>query len=379
MKFPSIVMLGCGHIGSVLARDLIEILPSSQIVILETDVERAKRALGDIGDKVELIKFDLSNFDALTLMLKRCDLAVGLAPGRLGFGTMRACIRAGVNMVDLSYMPEDPMVLHEEALARNVTIVPDCGLAPGLSNMLVGRAFSMLEEVEDVIILVGGIPEKPIPPLSYKVTWCVEDLIEEYTRRAKIVKDGKLMEVEALEGLEVIDFPGIGRLEAFYTDGVRTLHYTIKGVRNMWEKTLRYEGHSEKIKLLRDLGFFSAERIKSIGVSPRELTAQLLEEKLSLPETKDIVVMKVHVKGRKGAHKIVYEYMLMDRQRGNVTAMARTTAYTASAVARLLIKGEIESKGIIPPEIFGMNEKIFNKIMAHLTERGVNVQMFTHN
>lgn len=363
-----IILIGCGHIGSVLAADLAENMPSSEIVVSDSDVKRVEGVISKIGrDNLSITQMDAADYQNLVNVLKKFDIAVGLTPGRLGYQTVRACIEAGVDMVDLSYMPEDVMSLSQEALEAGVTVIPDCGLAPGLSNMLVGRAASLLDQVEEAIILVGGIPERPIPPLGYKVTWCVDDLIEEYTRRVKIVRDGRLIEVEALDGLELIEFPEVGVLEAFYTDGVRTLHHTMKGVRNMWEKTLRYPGHAEKIKLLRDLGFFDEPY--------RQMTIKLLEERLSLPELRDLVVMSVKVIGLKGGSRVAYIYRLLDRYDDvrKVTAMARTTAYTASIVIQLLARGEIKEKGIVPPENLGISEEIFNKITAWLREKKINI------
>ncbi|MFB0504393.1 MAG: saccharopine dehydrogenase family protein [Candidatus Bathyarchaeia archaeon] len=371
-----ILTIGCGHIGSVLAKDLLENMSSVRIAISDSDPNRAKSVANTIEkENVDSIQLDASDHPRLVSKLEDFDLAVGLAPGRIGYETVKACVEAGVNMVDLSFMPEDPLTLHNEALKADVTVIPDCGVAPGISNFLVGRACSLLDEVQEAIILVGGIPEKAIGPLGYKVTWCVEDLLEEYTRKAKIVKDGKPVETEALNGLELVEFPGVGKLEAFYTDGVRTMHSTVRGVKNMWEKTLRYPGHAEKIKLLRDLGFFDEPRLEGIDVSPRELTIKLLEKNLSLPEISDLLLMNVKVTGSKGGSRVLYNYRILDRydSAGKVTAMARTTAYTASIVVQLLANNEIREKGVIPPERLGMDERLFNKIITELSKRGIRV------
>jgi len=372
-----ILTIGCGYIGSVLARDLAEGMPSAEIVISDADPRRAEEVAAAINrGNVSSIQLDASDYPRLVSTLRSFDLAVGLAPGRTGYRTVEACIQAGTDMVDLSFMPEDPLTLNREALEAGVTVVPDCGVAPGLSNILVGRAASLLDRVEEVIILVGGIPERLVAPLDYRVTWCVEDLLEEYTRKAKIVKDGRLVEEEALNGLELVEFPGVGRLEAFYTDGVRTLHHTVKGVRNMWEKTLRYPGHAEKIRLLRDLGFFSESRLKEIGVSPRELTVRLLEQRLSSLEIKDLVLMNVRVMGTEEKLRALHTYHLLDRydERERVSAMARTTAYTASIIVQLLAKKAIEERGVIPPEKLGMDENLFNEIMTELKRKGINIE-----
>jgi saccharopine dehydrogenase-like NADP-dependent oxidoreductase len=366
--------MGCGYIGSVLARHLSEKIPEAKIVISDEKIEPIKQLVSSIKkSNISSIQLDFHDYKKLVNLAKNFDLVVGLAPGRLGYKTVEATIEAGVDMVDLSYMPEDPLNLHKKALDSNVTVIPDCGVAPGLSNILVGRAASKLDQVKDVIILVGGLPQKLVQPLNYKVTWCVEDLIEEYTRKARIVKNGETIEVEALSGLEELELPGVGKLEAFYTDGIRTLHHTIKGVENMWEKTLRYPGHAENIKMLRELGFFDKESIN--GISPCALTAKILTRKLSMPEIKDFVVMKVMVNGIRNDLKVSHSFYLLDYfdERKNITAMGRTTAFTASIVIQLLIRKEIKEKGIVPPEKLGMDDRIFEKIVRKLEEDGVKV------
>ena len=272
-------------------------------------------------------------------------------------------------------MPEDPLTLNEDAVKAGVTIIPYCGAAPGLTNILVGHAVSKLDEVENVHIMVGGLPAEPVPPLGYIVTWSIEDLIADYVSPAKIVENGRIVEVDALSGLEEVEFPGVGKLEAFYTDGLTTLLYTIKPVKSMWEKTLRYPGHAEKIKLLRELGFFDEQpiNIDDVNVSPRKVTAKLLEKKLRRPEIRDIFIMKVEVSGVKENSKICCVYQLLDRYKDGVTAMARTTGYPTSIIAQLVVQKVIKEKGVIPPEKLGAKEEIFEKILAELENRQVKI------
>jgi saccharopine dehydrogenase-like NADP-dependent oxidoreductase len=280
-------------------------------------------------------------------------------------------------MVDVSYMPEDVMTLNDAALKAGVSVVPDCGMSPGLCSMLVGRGVSKLDEVDKAHMLNGGLPEKPVPPLGYVVTWSVKDLIDMYSRKVSIVKNGKVVQVEAMSGLEEIDFPGVGKLEAFYTDGLRTLLYTVKA-KEMWEKTLRYPGHTEKIKLLKALGFFDSEAVEISGtkVEPREVSAKLFEKKMKRPEILDIVVMLTKVSGTKDGKRIEHVYRVLDHydKERQVTSMARTTAYTASVVAQLLAQEAIEEKGVIPPEKLGMNDKLFGRLTGEMRKKKVLVK-----
>ena len=372
------LILGCGNIGSVAAEDLAKSSSSIQVVVADKNETRAKEVAERIGkDNVSWIQLDATNHSKLANALKYFDLVMGFLPGKLGYSLTKACIDARKDLVDVSYMSENPLALTDNAIKASVTIVPDCGLAPGISNILVGHAAVKLDKVQAVHIMVGGLPEKPVPPLDYVITWSPENLIDEYMRKARIVKEGKIIEVEALSGLEEIEFPKFGKLEAFYTDGLRTLPHTITGAYDMWEKTLRYPGHAEKIKLLRNLGFFDEKQIDIDGsaVSPRKLTVKLLEQKLRKPEIKDVVALKVEVSGIKNGRQTRYVYHLLDYydEKRRITAMARTTAYSASIIAQLMLKKALREKGVVPSEKIGMHNKLFKSFLEGLDKHGIKV------
>lgn len=371
-----VLVLGCGRIGSVAAKELAYKMPLAEIILADRNPLKAEEVAKNIGKgNVSWMELDATKRDELITTLKNVDLALGFLPPKFGFSLVKACIDAGKNLVDVSYMPENPLELHDEAVKANVTVVPDCGLAPGLSNMFVGYSVAKLEQTQEVHIMVGGIPEKPVPPLGYVITWSPESLIDEYTCKARIVEGGRTIEVEALSGLEEIEFESVGKLEAFYTDGLRTLLNTVGKVEKMWEKTLRYPGHAEKIRLLRELGFFQREKVsvEGIPVAPRNLTSKLFEEKLSKLEVKDIVVLNVEVSGLMKGQKKRYIYNLLDRydDKSRMSAMARTTAYPAVIVAELLLKGAIRKVGVIPPEILAMDEKIYRMIIGELKKHEI--------
>ncbi len=369
-----ILSIGCGYIGSVLAEEVVHNLDLERLILCDSVKGRIEETAKRLGEKVYPLQIDISSRSNLMEIIENVDLVLGLSPGRLGFNVMKACTEKRKDLVDLSYMPQDPFIFQEKAVEGGITIVPDCGVAPGLSNILVGRASSHLDKVEDAIIYVGGLPQKPLPPLGYKVTWCVEDLFEEYTRKAKIIKDGKTVEVEALDGLEEVEFEGIGCFEAFYTDGVRTLHRTIKA-NNMWEKTLRYKGHAEKIRTIKELGLLSKEPINSLDINPWEFMRRFWEEKLGYIEEKDLVLMRIIVNGTKEYTRSSHIFEMIDYfdEERMITAMGRTTAYTAFAVTKLILEGKME-KGVIPPEILGMNERLFEEIKHILEEKNIKVK-----
>jgi saccharopine dehydrogenase-like NADP-dependent oxidoreductase len=363
-----ILVIGCGNIGFVAARDLAENLPSTEVVLADVDKVRVSEAAFRINrQNVSWIRLDASNKTELTSTLKDFDLAVGALPGSMGYQVCKAAIAAKTDLVDVSYMPEDVMTLNKDASRAGVSLLPDYGMSPGLGNILAGHAISKLDSVESVHMLNGGLPEKPLPPLGYVITWSVNDLIDMYNRKVNIVKSGKTVQVEPLSGLEEIEFPGVGRLEAFYTDGLRTLLYTVKDCKDMWEKTLRYPGHVEKIKLLKTLGFFQEKpvQIGEIAVSPKEVTARLFEKGLKKKDVPDIVVMCIQVTGKQNGKPVMFSYYVFESvdKKLHVTAMARTTAYTTSAATQLVARGMVAEKGVIPPETLGMNERLCEEFM----------------
>jgi len=372
------LVLGCGNIGSVAAEDLVN-NTDHEVVVADNEFKRAKTLAERLGkSRVSAMKLDVSDRRGLIRWLKGFDVVLGFLPGKLAYSLAESCIEAGKDLVDVSFMGENPLTLNARASAANVAVVPDCGLAPGISNILVGHASTRFDRVDSVHIMVGGIPEKPIPPLEYVITWSTESLIDEYTRKARIVRGGRRVNAEVLSELEMVNFPGVGRLEAFLTDGLRTLLDTLKDVPDMWEKTLRYPGHAAKISTLKSLGFFEEEKVtvENVGVSPRRLSVKLLTDKLVRPDVCDIVAMRVDVSGVKEDKPSSSIYHLLDRcdtERG-ITAMARTTAYPASIVAQLLAEKAIKTRGVIPPEKLGMDDEFFKRFCNELRTKGISIK-----
>ena len=371
------LVLGCGNIGSVAAEDLAK-TTDYEIVVADNDLKRAENLAKRIGNsRVSAMRLDASDRRGSVRCLKGFDVVLGFLPGKLGYGLARACVEAGTDLVDVSFMAENPLTLNDRASTAGVLIVPDCGLAPGISNVLVGHAAAALDRIDSVHVMVGGLPEKPVPPLEYVITWSPESLIDEYTRNARIIRGRKRVDAEVLSDLETIDFPGVGRLEAFLTDGLRTLLDTLKDVPDMWEKTLRYPGHAAKIGALKGLGFFEDKEVAvgDIKFSPRKLTVKLLTDKLSRPKVCDIVAMKVEVSGVKNGKQLSYIYHLLDRcdTEHGITAMARTTAYPASIVAKLLAERAVKATGVIPPEKLGIDGKVYRLFCNELKTRGIKV------
>jgi saccharopine dehydrogenase-like NADP-dependent oxidoreductase len=371
-----VIILGCGKIGSVLAKDFISRSKKSAVTVSDIDPAIARKLAKEIG--AEWYNLDASEYDVMVEKMKEFDLVLGALPGDFGFNSIRASIEAGVNMIDVSFTSENPLKLMDSAKKSNSIIIPDCGVAPGISNILVGYSTSMLSEIEEARILVGGIPKISVPPLDYTITWSADGLIDEYIREVTIIKNQKKVMVPPLSGLEIIDFKGVGALEAFYTDGLRTLIHSYPEIENMYEKTLRYPGHVEKVKLLKDLGFFSDDPI-AIGdklVSPKFMTARILEKSLWKPEIEDLLALLIEVNGTYNGKKQGYRYRILDYydRSKNVSAMARTTAYSASIIASMIADGTISEKGIYPPEKLGENQYLVKRLLTELKNTGIKIE-----
>lgn len=368
-----VVVLGCGLTGREIVRDL-----AQEPNVSVTAVDRSETALARLRVKgdVQPVVRDLTEAGATAEVVKDQDLVVSAVPGWLGLRVVREVIEAGRPVADVSYMPEDPIpALDELAKRKDVPVVVDCGVAPGTSNLLVGHAASELDEVEDVRILVGGLPVVRRLPYEYAALFSPSDVLEEYSRPARIVENGHEVVRPALDELEYLDFPGLGTLEAFLTDGLRTLRHTI-GARNMREKTLRYPGHCEKIRLLVETGLLDEEPIDVNGtkVVPRAVTAHLLTQLWQLPSgEEDLTVMFIEVKGRRGGENVTYSYQLVDvfDPKNNVTSMARTTGYACTAAVKLLSAGKIDLKGVVPLELVGRRPELYQLFLDHLTARGI--------
>ncbi len=367
-----IIVLGAGLVGGPIAADLAK---DGRFEVTVADI--SEEALGRTGSRypVNTVKTDLADPETVRRLVGDHDLVVSAVPGHIGFRTFRASIEAGKNTVDIAFFPEDPFELSDLAARQDVTAVMDCGVAPGMSNLLVGHVDRILDTTETVLIYVGGLPEKRDWPYEYKAVFSPADVLEEYTRPARVVEDGRIVTKPALTETEIIDIPPVGDLEAFNSDGLRTLATTIKG-KNMKEKTLRYPGHVEKMLILRETGFFSKKEIEinGVGVSPLDFTSRLLFPKWKLEEGEiDITVMRIIIEGEKDRKRLRYTYDLFDRfdEKTGIHSMARTTGYTATVVVRMIADGRYERPGVSPPEYIGRSPECVEYILAGLRERGI--------
>jgi lysine 6-dehydrogenase len=366
------IVLGCGLVGELIARDLAKD-ENFQVAVADFDVKKLEKLAKEAN--IKGIRTDLSSSRDIIRIIADKDIVIGAVPGFLGFNMLRSVIEAGKNVVDISFMAEDTLSLDELAKKKGITAVVDMGVAPGMSHMIVGYVDSLMDETESATILVGGLPVIREWPYEYKIAWSPKDVIEEYIRPARLIEGGKIVEKPALSDLELVDLPKIGTLEAFNTDGLRSLLYTIK-IPSMKEKTLRYPGYAEKMRMLRETGFFSdtAIEVSGVKVKPIDLTSKLLFPKWELEEgEEELTVMRVIVQGKKEGKRISYTYDLFDYydKKEKATSMSRATGFPCAIMARLVAQGEFKYPGVCPPEYIGRESKVFQKVMEELEKRNI--------
>jgi saccharopine dehydrogenase-like NADP-dependent oxidoreductase len=367
-----VVILGAGRVGAAIAIDLAK---DTGFNVTVADV--AEPALVGIRAKGRIAtqRRDLAKAAEVRAAVQDADLVVGAVPGFMGFKTLQTVIEAGKDAVDISFFEEDPFRLDELAKAKGITAIMDCGIAPGCDNLILGYVEQQLDRVTRFECLVGGLPTVRTWPYEYKAGFSPIDVLEEYTRPARYVAHGEVVTLPALSEPELIDFPGVGTLEAFNSDGLRSLLHTVDAPFKK-EKTLRYPGHIEKMHMLRETGFFSKEPMAfgDARVSPLELTTKLLFPMWQMEEgEEDFTIMRVIVEGLKNGQPRSFVYDLLDRydRVTRTTSMARTTGYTCAAAVRLLAAGLYPRKGISPPEFVGRQEGCWEFIRKDLEEHGV--------
>ncbi|MEM8931222.1 MAG: saccharopine dehydrogenase C-terminal domain-containing protein [Acidobacteriota bacterium] len=371
-----IVVLGGGRVGAAIVRDL-----AADSAFEVTVVDASERTLATFGDiEVACRRADLSSPDAVRDVVAEHDLVIGAVPGPMGFATVRAVIEAGVDIVDISFFEEDAFELDALARERGVTVLVDCGVAPGASNLALGHAETTFDRVDRFVCHVGGLPTARHWPWEYKAPFSPIDVIAEYTRPVRLRENGRELVRPALSNPERVHFDGIGTLEAFETDGLRSLLHTSE-VPNLMEKTLRYPGHREKIEVLRDTGLFSEEP-KTLRdgstVRPIDLAAELLFEQWFLePGDDELTVMRIEIEGERDGAPTRRVLDLLDRtdHATGTSSMARTTGYTCTAMARLVAEGSWTGKGVAPPELVGRRTACYDRVMALLAERNVTFRI----
>ena len=370
-----IIVLGAGMVGSAMAIDLSK---NHQVKLTDINPDVLARVKTK-HEQLQLESLDVTDIASLQNLIAAYDLVICAVPGFLGFQTLKAIIEAGKNVVDISFFPENALELQQLAEKKKVTAIVDCGVAPGMDNVILGR-YNELMELSHFECLVGGLPKVKKWPFAYKAPFSPVDVIEEYTRPARYVENGQEVVREALTDCEYIEFEKVGTLEAFNSDGLRSIIHTMPHIPNMKEKTLRYPGHVEYIRVLKESGFFSTEKttVNGCQLAPIDFTSKILFDEWKLGETEEeLTVMRITLRGKnqKGqTEEVVYNLYDEYSPETETSSMARTTGYTATAAANLFLEGLFTAHGVFPPELLGKDEACFEFFIAYLKARGVHYQ-----
>ena len=366
-----VVVLGAGLVGRTIAKELSK---DYQITAVDLNSSRLKNLK---SKKIKIRKADLSSDSEIKKVVKDFDLVICALPGFMGFKSLKSIIKAGKNVVDISFFSEDQFLLDKLAKQKGVTAIVDCGVAPGFANIILGY-YNKKMKISKYKCLVGGLPFKKEWPFEYKAYFSPIDVIEEYVRPARIVIDGKIIEKPALSEPEIINYNRVGDLEAFNTDGLRSLIKTMN-IPDMIEKTLRYPGHIELMKIFREAGFFGEKEIEVNGkkIKPIDLTARLLFPYWS-PEKdeKDFTILELFIEGKKDGKKSTHHYFIFDEfdPVEKNSSMARTTGFTCCAVSRYLLENDFKRKGICPPEFLGEDEACYNFVLSFLSKKNIKIE-----
>ncbi len=370
-----IVVLGCGAVGRYMAIDLCK---DTDFEVISVDVNREPLEHLARDYPVQVRVEDLSTGEGVTRAVEDADIVIGSVPYSIGYKMLERVIRAGKNIVDISYFPEDPFGLDDMAKEKGVTAVVDCGVAPGMANIILGDHMRNMK-VTRYECYVGGVPKSKKAPLGYKSPFPVLEVLEEYAESGRMVEDGKVVVKPMLTETMTIDLDKVGTLACLNSDGLRTLIRTTD-IPDMFEKTLRYPGHVNAMRILRDAGSLNMTPIQVEGVSvrPIDVTASLLTPIWKYePGEADLTVMRLVISGMDEGIPVTYTYDMVDEYDPDTMtlSMARTTGYTCIAVTRLVLDGGYSQKGIIPPEFVGRADGCWKSVEKYLEDRGVRCTM----
>ncbi len=367
-------VLGSGLMGSVIAWDLARSEGVDSVVVADIDPERLKGVRKRArGKKLSTELLNLKDRRKVVTFLKGFDVAASALPHGIVHPSDLAAVQAGAKMVNIAFEDEQ-MALDAQARKTGGVLIPGCGVAPGLGGVLLAHGLEQIGGGDEGHILVGGLPQKPLPPFDYRLVFSIVGLLREYIDDARVFRNGRLLKVRPFSTVENYKFPPpIGTLEGFCTDGLASLVYTLHGMKTLDEITLRWPGHAEKMGLLIESGYFSREKVRAgdADVSPLEVSWAVLGKKLAEGDPRDMTVMRVIAKGRRG--RVVYDMVDRYDEKNGVSSMGKTTAYTASIVTQMLGSGEVKGKGVIPPEV-AVRGKSVEELLSELDRRGVRVE-----
>jgi len=375
------LVMGAGKMGTVLAKDLIESDSQNKVTLLDVNDKQLSHAAEFIrSERLTLLQRDVEEGRQMEEVFKGKDVALCALLHKHSLPLLEMAVREGVHFVDLvGEGPLDRLKYDEEAKKNDVCIISGLGVSPGITNICVGKGVHLLDEVERAMIYVGGNPVHPKPPLNYRIVYAVESLLDFYERKVPILKDGEIQEVEPLSGIETISFPApFSEMECFYTDGLNSLIHTMKGKvqDELAEKTIRYKGHAQQVKVLMESGLFSREPIEVEGqpVIPRKVLEAVLDSEMKLGEEEDVTLLRIIVEGKRAGKCETHIFEMIDPydSEKKYTSMAKTTSFPTSVAAQMILSGKISQRGsLFPEDIF--NDELYQPLMDELEKRGVVV------
>ncbi|MDZ5474077.1 saccharopine dehydrogenase C-terminal domain-containing protein [Bacillus sp. 31A1R] len=375
-----VAVLGTGMIGNMIVCELAKADSILEIIAVDTSQSNLDRCLKDANQSKVLGRIaTLDDWDTLVSIMKEVDIAVACLPHFLSLPAVKAAIEGGCHLIDLvgsKYL--EKAELHNEAKEKGVLIVPGAGVAPGITNFLAARGIELLDEAEEAVMICGGIPRHPLPPLWYQVVFRLESVMGLYTRPALAAENGHLVELPPLSGKETLHFPNpVGECEAVITDA-HSVAFTLKNkVKRLYEKTVRYKGHWDKMAVLAELGFLDEDEviIEGMKVCPRKLSMAILEPKMKGESNEDITVLRVTVKGKKDGKSVKLEWEMVDLydNEKNITSMARTTGYPAVILTEWLANGTLKQSGVVSIEELIIGD-YFDPFMEELKQRNIHIK-----
>ena len=354
----NIFQIGAGLVGKAMALDLAK----NHKVHLADNNKKLLENIKCINNDIDIFELDVKDKNAVSNFIKEADIVLLAVPGFLGYNALETIISCEKDVVDISFSPEDTLQLNDLAVKKNVCAVVDAGVAPGIPNFLLGYWNSKLK-IQSFNYIVGGLPKNPEPPFFYKAPFSPIDVIEEYTRPARMMHNGEVIIKPALSDLEMMDVKDVGKLEGFNTDGLRSLLKTMSHIPNMKEKTLRFPGHTNLIQKMSDDGLFDDNNID-------ETSKKLfMDWKLGENES-EFTVLDIDILGEKKIHYHLYDEYC---SKTKISSMARTTGYTATATVNMLLNNMYNNKGVSPPEIVGSNSVCTDFLLSYLKSRGIKI------
>jgi lysine 6-dehydrogenase len=375
------LVLGAGRQGSACAYDLLQNSEAEQVVLADVNPvlpDFLERFRDDT--RLSVVRLDARNEQDVRGALRGMTACMNALPYYFNVSIAGIAVQEGVHYSDLggnTAMVFEQMKLDERAKARNTSVIPDCGLAPGMVNILAAAGIDALDKAEQVRIRVGGLPQEPEPPLNYHIVYSLHGVIDYYTTASWVLRDGEPHQVDALTEIEPVDFPEpVGTLEAFHTaGGLSTMPWTYRGkLRSMEYKTLRYPGHAEAMRVIRDLGLLDLQPIDVNGKSvvPRDVFIAAVEPRLKKEHARDLVALRVEVEGTRGGASTRIVYDLIDRfdETAGISAMERTTGFSLSITGQLQANKKVKRMGVATPD----QAVPADAYIAALQARGIDVR-----